>query len=239
VRKNCKLIQCGSDVELARTVAERWLERQEDRISCVALSGGRIARTFFEAVVERASPAGNALRQVHFFWADERCVPPDDPESNYRLAKNHLLDPLEVQAGRIHRLPGELDPAEGARQGETELRHWAPGQASAQPRLDVVFLGMGEDGHTASLFPGAREEVVNSAATYCAVIGPKPPPNRLTLTYPALTASREVWVLVSGAGKQGALKDSLLEGGRTPLGRLLDMRDNTLVFSAIGSENDL
>jgi 6-phosphogluconolactonase len=234
VKKNCEVIQCGSDVEVARTVAERWLARSEGRDRCVALSGGRIARTFFEAVVERANPPSNPLRQVHYFWADERCVPPDDPESNYRLAKNHLLDPLGVEPGRIHRLRGELDPAEGARQGEMELRRRARAEAGAQPMLDLVFLGMGEDGHTASLFPDASEEVVDSSATYCAVIGPKPPPERLTLSYAALAAAREVWVLVSGQGKHRALKDSLLEGARTPLGRVLDLRDNTLVFSDVG-----
>jgi 6-phosphogluconolactonase len=241
VKKNFELIHCGSDLELARAVAERWLARAQAHDGCVALSGGRIARTFFEAVVERANPRSKALRQVHYFWADERCVPPDDPESNYRLAKIHLLDPLGVETGRIHRLRGELDPVEGAGQGETELRHWANATAGSQPRLDLVFLGMGEDGHTASLFPNASEVVVHSSATYCSVVGPKPPPRRLTLSYAALAAAREVWVLVSGKGKKQALKASLLEDAAapTPLGRVLQLRDKTLVFSDVGLDHAL
>ena len=102
---------------------------------------------------------------------------------------------------------------------------------TGQPELDLVFLGMGEDGHVASLFPRASEEAVRSKSVYLPVIASKPPPQRITLNFAALAAARQVWVLVSGAGKQSALRESLSEAGRTPLVRVLRARGQTLVFS--------
>jgi 6-phosphogluconolactonase len=104
--------------------------------------------------------------------------------------------------------------------------------AGGQPILDLVFLGMGEDGHVASLFPGAPESVVAGPATYVPVIGPKPPPQRVSLTYGSLLAAREVWVLASGKGKETAWKESKAGPG-TPLGRVLAGRIQTRVFTDI------
>jgi 6-phosphogluconolactonase len=92
----------------------------------------------------------------------------------------------------------------------------------------LVLLGMGEDAHVASLFPGAPAEVVNSSATYLPVIGPKPPPQRISLSYPAIVAAKDVWVLVSGAGKERALRESLQPHATTPLGRVLTARSATI-----------
>ncbi len=102
--------------------------------------------------------------------------------------------------------------------------------------LDLVFLGMGEDGHVASLFPSEPEVMMQDAAVYRAVFdSPKPPPQRLTLGYPVLAAAREVWVLASGAGKETALKASLGGNGKTPLGRVLSMREGTKLFTDIAA----
>ena len=111
-----------------------------------------------------------------------------------------------------------------------ELQQFAVGQALGQPVIDLVFLGMGEDAHVASLFPGDTE-AVESQVVYRAVTGPKPPPRRITLGYPALAAAREVWVLASGEGKAGALRDSLDAGSDTPLGRVLQSREETEIFT--------
>jgi 6-phosphogluconolactonase len=225
-------IHCGSNLELARRAADRWLARGGDKPSCVALSGGRITRGFFDAVVTRAGLLGmGALAVTEFFWADERCVRPDDPDSNYRLAKERLLEPLRIEPGRIHRLAGELDPDEAAEKAEADLRRVTRVERNGLPVLDLVFLGMGEDGHVASLFPDAPEPGVGSQAVYLAVTGPKPPPRRLTLTYPMLAEACEVWVLISGAGKEEALARSLARGGETPLGRVIRSRHNAVIFS--------
>ena len=100
------------------------------------------------------------------------------------------------------------------------------------PVLDLVLLGMGEDGHVASLFPGEPETVMASKEVYRAVTNsPKPPPNRVTLGYPAIAAAQHVWVLVSGAGKERALRESLEPSGRTPLARVLRLRRQTTLFA--------
>jgi 6-phosphogluconolactonase len=225
------LIQCGSTIELAKRAADRWLDQALPTRQCVALSGGRITRTFFDAVVNWAGVRKAGLEGIEFFWADERCVPPDHAESNHRLAKEHLLDPLGVPSNRIHRLAGELDPDQAAQQAEGELRRLAGAEHLGQPVLDLVFLGMGEDGHVASLFPDAPDAVSASQATYLPVIGPKPPPFRLTLSYAALGVAREVWVLISGSGKEQTLARSLSKGGQTPLARVIRSRRNTLIWS--------
>jgi 6-phosphogluconolactonase len=97
----------------------------------------------------------------------------------------------------------------------------------------MIFLGMGEDGHVASLFPGETEDVINNGLVYRAVTAVKPPPRRITLGYAVLAAATEVWVVASGAGKEGALKESLSANGKTPLGRVLRSREDTKILTDI------
>lgn len=222
--------------ELARTVARGWLDEIESanragRPHCVALSGGRITQKFFAAVVEQANARAVSFGTVHFFWADERCVPPDDPESNFRLANELLFAPLKISGGQIHRIRGELPPDTAAAEAASEIGRVAPLNQNGQPVLDLIFLGMGEDGHVASLFPGEPATTGADEAIYRAIgNSPKPPPNRITLSYPAIAAARQVWVLVSGAGKNAALRQSLEEQGCTPLGRVTQIRTQTSIF---------
>jgi 6-phosphogluconolactonase len=97
--------------------------------------------------------------------------------------------------------------------------------------LDLIFLGMGEDGHVASLFPDALPKILNCASPFLAIENsPKPPPRRISLSYAAIAAAKQVWVLVSGAGKETALRESLRPGGRTPLARVLQLRSRTRIF---------
>ncbi len=222
---------------LAGAVAGRWLDEiaaagPGDGPLTAALSGGRITNTFFAEVVAQTQARGLTLERVHFFWADERCVPPTDPESNFRQAQELLFGPLKIPAGRIHRIKGELAPETAVREAVEELVAVAAGGATGQPVLDWVFLGMGEDGHVASLFPGAGPEVRDCPTPFLVVRNsPKPPPTRISLSYGVMAAAREVWVLASGTGKEQALRDSLAAGGRTPLGRVLGLRDRTRVFT--------
>jgi 6-phosphogluconolactonase len=233
-----ELLRFPSDDALARTAAERWVaevaqaQRSRQR-HLVALSGGRIAAKFFTASLSVARERTVDFAIVEFFWADERCVPPDHPESNFALAHRLLLEPFGVRPSQVHRLKGELDDFSGVREAIAELRGIAPANPAGVPVLDLVLLGMGEDGHVASLFPSEAKEMVESSDTYRAVVAGKPPPRRLTLGYNVLAAARSVWVLASGVGKEAALQESLRPGGQTPLARVVASRSSTLMFSDI------
>ncbi len=243
--KNFELLFFASADELAGAAAGAWLDEIESasaagKTHCVALSGGRITQNFFRETVKQTAARKIAFDKVHFFWADERCVPADDPESNFRLANELLFAPLEISEGQIHRLRGEIPPVEAVKLAGDELRRFAgnaddrAGRDAGTPRLDLIFLGMGEDGHIASLFPGSSTEDMNCPAPFLAVENsPKPPPNRISLSYNALAAARQVWVLVSGPGKATALRESLHLDGRTPLARVIQSRSRTKIFSDI------
>jgi 6-phosphogluconolactonase len=233
-----EIIRYEDDAALARDAASRWVARvalaaREQRPHRVALPGGRITRRFLSEAFQQASASGIRFDGVDFFWGDERCVLPDDPESNHRLAWETLLGPALVPASRIHRVLGELDPASAAAMAEQDVRRTTGIHGSEWPVLDLVFLGMGEDAHVASLFPGTPPGTAEAPAFYVPVKGPKPPPQRVTMTFGALRAAAEVWVLASGVGKDAALQESLAPGSTTPLGLILARRGPTKVFTDI------
>jgi len=236
--ENYELICFDNALALAEAAAQAWVAKLKgirNRPFLVALSGGRIAKLFFAALMDRASVWQTFLPAIHFFWADERCVPPGDPESNFGMPNLLLFQPCAVAPERIHRIRGESRPEEAAREATTELRNTASTFSGGQPVLDLVLLGMGEDGHVASLFPTLPPTITDSKETYLVVTGPKPPPQRITLSYAAIAAAGEVWVLASGPGKEQALQKSLMLNGQTPLARVLRMRLHTRVFSDIGA----
>jgi len=230
VNPNAELFSFASADELARAVADAWLDEiaavnRAGKSHCVALSGGRIAQKFFAAVVEQNQTRKVSFERVHFFWADERCVPPTAAESNFKMADGLLFQPLKISPAQIHRLRGELAPDAAVKIAEEEIRRFAPADERYSPVLDLVLLGMGEDGHIASLFPNAGSEVLNCPAPFLAVENsPKPPPRRISLSYAAIAAARRVWVLASGAGKEGILQASLSADGQTPLARVIRSR---------------
>ncbi len=233
-----KLLSFPSPVELANTAAQDWLQQLAARSPsgpnyCVALSGGRIAKTFSSAVANLASARSYPFPSVHFFWGDERCVPPSDPESNFATAQELIFAPLRIPENQIHRIRGEDEPNAAAAAAEAELRRFASSSSSGQPLFDLIFLGLGEDGHTASLFPSEPAEMLKNQAVYRSVIGPKPPPRRITLGYQTIAAAREVWVLASGEGKENALRESLKPDAQTPLGRVLNLRSHTKIYTDI------
>ena len=160
---------------------------------------------------------------MELWYGDERCVGPDDPESTHLLVVESLLAhiPGSGRAGPIeHRVRGELGPEAAAREYAEELRATvAPAEPGGLPALDVSLVGIGEDGHTASLFPG-HPEVEDSSGALCLPVrnSPKPPPERVTLSLPVLRAARYSLLLVAGAGKADALAAALAGGGRAPEG---------------------
>lgn len=226
-----------ADKDLALAAAERWVTRLGSLGSetpyHVALSGGRITEKFFESIVEQCKQRGCPLEHLHFYWADERCVPPSDAASNYSIAKRLLFDPLAIPSSHTHRIQGELAKELAVEKAISEVRDVVPLNEEKQPVFDMIFLGMGEDGHVASLFPNEPDDVVSSTAIYRSVSATKPPPIRVTLGYAAIAASKEVWVLASGTGKEEALHKSLKKNDLTSLGRVLRMREKTLLFTDI------
>lgn len=232
-----ELIHFASDDALAASVADAWVSsvakaRTEGRRLLVALSGGRVAKKLFASAVTLANVKRVSLQAVEFFWADERCVPPDDPESNFRLANEFLFRPGRVAVASVHRIESERDPEIAAQLATNDLRRISDSRPTTMPVLDLIILGMGEDGHVASLFPNNPFTESDINAVFLAVEhSPKPPPNRVTLGYAPIAAAREVWVLASGQGKQAALRESLSPTGRTPLARIIQSRPLTRIFS--------
>jgi 6-phosphogluconolactonase len=236
---NLEVIHLASNVELAETAAKEWLNLVSGSPSAhlVALSGGRIASLFFDAVTEHAVAGDVSFEHVHFFWSDERCVPPDHPDSNFGVAEKELLGPLGIAADRIHRIKGELKPADAVTEADAAIGLVAPLNGAGLPMLDLVLLGMGEDGHVASLFPNAPASVVECQTPFVAVrSSSKPPPLRVSMSYAAIAMARQVWVLVDGANKEEALLNALRPGGMTPLARIARSRRQTRVFTDIPSE---
>jgi 6-phosphogluconolactonase len=170
-----------------------------------ALSGGKTTGPIYRMLAGMDLP----WTRVDFYFADERCVPPDHQDSNYLLAEQTLFRPLGVEPGRVRRMEGEREDREAA------ARDY---EALLPPVLDVVLLGMGEDGHTASLFPGSSA-LEERERRVLAVVGPKPPPWRLTLTLPVLQGARKVLFAVAGAGKQEAVR-RVLAGEDLPSARV-------------------
>jgi 6-phosphogluconolactonase len=240
--KNLDVAYFSSSVELAQTAARDWLSLVAGSPSghLVALSGGRISSTFFDAVTEHAVLSSTSFRQVHFFWADERCVPPEHRDSNFRIARKELLGPLGISQDKIHRVRGELKPDLAATEANTEIGLIAPANDAGLPVLDLIILGMGEDGHTASLFPKAPASVIESQMPYLAVrSSSKPPPMRISLSYAAIAAAKQVWVLVSGPGKEESYRESLGPNGRTPLARVLQSRQRSRIFAEMSLNPDM
>jgi 6-phosphogluconolactonase len=234
--QNFELISFANADELAARAASAWLDEiaaanYAAKPHCVALSGGRIAQKFFAATVGQAKTRAISFERVHFFWADERCVPPTDAESNFKLANELLFTPLKIAENQIHRLRGEDSPEAAVENAEAELRRLAPLNQNSQPVLDLIFLGMGEDGHVASLFPNSPLQNLDNAVSFLAIKNsPKPPPERISLSYAAIAAAKNVWVLASGDNKDAALRDSLNPNRRTPLARVIQSRPRTRIF---------
>jgi len=180
----------------------------------VALSGGETPRTLYRLLARQQFSQKIPWRRVEFYWGDERCVPPDDPASNYGMARDALLKHVPLPEVNVHRVHGEEGAGAAAPAYERDLRALAALERpkSELPVFDLVLLGLGGDGHTASLFPHSDALAVEHFAV--ATEAPDGSP-RVTLTYPVINAARRVWFLVSGAGKAGMVAE-VLEGLTVP-----------------------
>ena len=174
----------------------------------LVLAGGSTPRAVYQYLARPEFKTSILWECMHFFWGDERCVAPDHEESNYRMAREALLEPLAIPEKNIHRILGETDPkAEAARYAEEITNHIKP-QPEEIPRFDWIFLGLGTDGHTASLFPGA--DPIEDPSGLCAVaVQPQSGQKRITLTARVLNHARRVTFIVTGKNKAQVVADIL------------------------------
>jgi 6-phosphogluconolactonase len=194
-----------SSRSLAQGAAERVIKTLSNAVATtglasIVLSGGRTPREVYELLGSEANKERVPWSLVHVFWGDERCVAPTMPESNYRSAREALLESIDIPEGNIHRIHGESPPQEAARQYEQEIRTSLGLRHDSWPHFSLVLLGLGTDGHTASLFPGTlalqdRKRIVTE------VYVESLKSSRITLTLPALNSAQEILFLVSGKMK--------------------------------------
>lgn len=205
----------------------------------VVLSGGSTPRALYRTLGRPEWAARFLWPRMRFFFGDERCVPPDHPDSNYGAANRDLFTPLGIPSSHIVRMHGEAPPEQAARDYEAALRQEFTGDASSIPRFDIILLGLGDDGHTASLFPSsaALDERQRFVVTTQSPVGVT---HRLTLTYPVLNAATLIMFLVTGAKKSPVVRSILdLEGSALPAARIRPTDGRLLWYLDEAAASDL
>jgi 6-phosphogluconolactonase len=191
--------------DLAAAVADRFADaaraaHRDGRALSVALSGGNTPRSLFEELASGGRRDRIPWEAVHLFWGDERCVPPDHQDSNFRMTREILLDKISIPETNIHRIRGENEPVAEAGRYSDEIVKILGTARARRPRFDWILLGMGVDGHTASLFPGSP--ILSNEKNVCAVAEhPETGQKRITLTLPVLNNAARVSFLVTGKKK--------------------------------------
>lgn len=190
----------------------------------VALSGGSLPKVLSADLIKEPIRSQIDWSAWHVFWADERCVPLDDDDSNYLLAKETLFDHVDIPADQIYAIDPKLSPRFAARDYAAKLRAVLSPDENKLPRFDLILLGMGEDGHTASLFPG--HDLLDETKLWVAPLldSPKPPPKRITLTYPVINNAHYVAFITTGDSKAEMLPQAVeavaSTGSQVPAGRV-------------------
>ena len=203
-RAACHLVEMVSETAEASGIAR------------IAVSGGSTPRMAFQMLADPNGPYLKRMPWEHLglFWVDERTVPPDHPESNYRMTREALLDRVPLNPQKIHRMEGELPPEEAAARYESEIRNIFRLEGAEMPRFDLISLGMGDDGHTASLFPHtAALHEMGRLVTANQV--PQKDTWRITLTWPVINHARSVFFLISGTEKAERVHEVFM-GPRDP-----------------------
>jgi 6-phosphogluconolactonase len=206
---------------LARRAAQYFVEMAGEAVASqgyarIAISGGSTPKAAFELMADPSQPwrARMPWEHLDLYWVDERAVPPDDAASNYRMTREALLDHVPLRPSQIHRIEGELPPEEAAARYESELRQSVGVEGTDGPRFDLVALGMGPDGHTASLFPRTAA-LHETGRLVTANHVPQLDTWRITLTWPAINRACSVFFLISGADKAEIVKE-VLTGAHDP-----------------------
>ena len=201
----------------ARQVEELAVDAVQKRgVFLFVLAGGDTPRPLYQRLAQEHAHASFPWQNTHIFWGDERAVPPDDAQSNFGMAREELLNSISIPEDHIHRISGELGAATAAREYAGELRKMAE-MGTVWPRFDLVLLGLGQDGHTASLFPGSTHPSRSGQATL-AVTGSynERATSRVTLTPPVFNSARNIIYLVLGSSKANVLA-KVLEGDSSPV----------------------
>ncbi|MFG0261155.1 MAG: 6-phosphogluconolactonase [Novipirellula sp. JB048] len=189
-----------------------WVKTQSQDKITVALSGGSTPKRLFELWASEYADKIDWSR-IHFFWGDERCVAPDDSESNYGVAKALLFDKIEIAEENVHRVLGEADPEEERLRYENEIYQHVEVDENAVPQFDLVILGMGSDGHTASIFPH-QSQFLKSVQVCEVAIHPETAQKRITLTGPVLNRAKKVAFLITGEEKADVLAQVINKTGQ-------------------------
>ena len=210
---NRDIIICRDADELARKAAEDFILLANNSVACdgrfaVALAGGSTPRSMYSLLALKKYRREVPWEDTHLFWGDERCVPLDHPDSNYRMVHETLLSKISIPPENVHRMAGEKAPKLAAREYEAQLKTFFQLDEGALPRFDLILLGLGEDGHTASLFPGS-EALNETKRLVAANFVEKLNAHRLTLTLPVLNNAAIVLFLVAGASKAAIVKELL------------------------------
>lgn len=195
--------------ETARAFAEYMLEmHQKNGKLNIALSGGSTPKILFDLL---ANEFQNDFRwdQINFYWGDERCVPPTDDESNYKMTWEHLLCKVDIPEKNVHRIKGEEEPSEEAQRYDNLIENNLPSEDD-NPVFDIVLLGMGTDGHTASIFPH-EIELLDSTANCEVATHPDSGQKRITLTGPVINQAKAICFLVTGDNKKEKI-DQIIQG---------------------------
>jgi len=229
-----EIIVCRDMAELSRQSAERLSRLALQSVEAagrvtVALSGGSTPKHLYSLLASPDYSYQIPWNNVQLFWGDERCVPPDHPDSNFRMVQGALLSKIKIPAENIHRMGGEGRPQTAAAEYEEELQKFFGLKSGALPRFDLILLGIGEDGHTASLFPGS--EALNE--TKHLVVAPfvaKLNSHRLSLSLAVLNNAANVWFLVTGASKADAVKKVFSASSDLPAARVHPVNGNLIWY---------
>ncbi len=205
-----EIIICRDVDELSRKAAEQFVALARQAIAArgrfaVALSGGSTPKALYSLLATAEFSEQLDWRHIHLFFGDERCVAPDHAESNYRMVKESLLAKIAIAGENVHRMAGELAPEVAAAAYAAQLTGFFDLPENKPPRFDLIFLGLGEDGHTASLFPDSSA-LTDTDRWVTATYVEKLKTHRLTLTFPAINNAAQISFLIAGQSKSAVVK---------------------------------
>ncbi|WP_025274817.1 6-phosphogluconolactonase [Haloglycomyces albus] len=208
VHSDAEELATATAARLINTVADAQADHRPVHI---ALTGGRIAATVYRHVLESPFRTAVNWNQVHFWWGDERFLPSGNADRNETQAREAFLDALEIDPEHVHPMPAAdaVDTVEEAAAVYAEELNVAGHESRVMPHFDLILLGIGEDAHVASLFPGHKVLDEKEKSVVGVRTAPKPPSERTTLTFPVLNSATEVWVIASGGGKAEAVSSAL------------------------------